>query len=80
MLLMDCLTPVLVDGLFATLGINNRKAKQLVNCQNPFPGLFFCSCKPRQPAGIWFPEEVLGKKTVRRDVQMGQGQCRGSEI
>lgn len=41
MLLMDCLTPVLVDGLFATLGINNRKAKQLVNCQNPFPGLFF---------------------------------------
>lgn len=66
--------------LVATLGINNRKAQQLITCQNPFPGLWFCSCKPSQPAGVWFPEEMLGKNTVRRDVQMGQGQCWGSEI
>lgn len=80
MLLMDCSTQVIVDSLLATLGMNNRKAQQPVTCQNPFPGLCFCSCKPSQPAGVWVPEEMPGNKPIRRDMQMGQGQCYGSVI
>lgn len=71
MMFMDCSTRVIVDRLLATLRINSRKVQQLVTLQNPFPGLRFCSCKRRQPAGVWLPEDMLGSKTARRDVQMG---------
>lgn len=80
MMFMDYSAQVIADRLLATLRINSRKAQQLVTHQNPFPGLRFCSCKQRQPAGVWLPEEMLGSKIIRRDVQMGQGQCRGSVI
>lgn len=80
MMFMDSSAQVIFDRLLATLRINNRKAQQLVTHQNPFPGLRFCSCKLSQPAGVWLPEEMLGNKIVRRDTQMGQGQCRGSMI
>jgi len=71
---MDYSTQVIKASLLATLGINNRKAQGPVTHQNPFPGLRFCSCKLSQPAGIWFPEEMLGNKNRNRDVQMGEGQ------
>lgn len=80
MMFMDYSAQAIVDRLLATLRINNRKAQQLVTHQNPFPGLRFCSCKLSQPAGVWLPEEMLGNKTVRKDVQMGQGQRWGSVI